>query len=184
MVHRFLGITLIGGLLGGVPTIDVPGFLKALQEETILSTVRIVNATKDRSGSGVILTPRSGAAVYILTAAHVVSGADAVDVHVFSSNSYPKPQRTYTATVIARRSSDNQDLALLCIAAFGGEAKGLKVCAMKDLPKKKPFAALAAGCVNGSEPTLRSISITGDHLAKRPGEGKAARFWSTPQEPN
>ena len=59
---------------GDVDVIDSKDFPKEAQVRALTAVVRVVNSTGDITGSGVLLR-RSGPVVYVLTAAHVVSGA-------------------------------------------------------------------------------------------------------------
>src|SRR5436189_6385948 len=49
------------------------------------SCVGVVNAAKQERGSGVVIAAR-GAFVYVLTASHVVSGSDRLEVHLPAIN--------------------------------------------------------------------------------------------------
>src|SRR4051812_20094515 len=61
-------------------------FPEELQARALAATVRVHNPAKKREGTGVIVG-RTGAFVYILTAHHIVTGADGVDITVFGDKS-------------------------------------------------------------------------------------------------
>src|SRR5438105_1690853 len=78
-------------LLLPAPTemLDSADFPKKLQMRALTSTVRIWNAAKKSEGSGVIVG-KNGPFVYILTAAHLVQGADQLEIATYSEQSYPR----------------------------------------------------------------------------------------------
>src|SRR4051794_34530728 len=84
-----------------VETVPSPTFPRELQVAVTVAAVRVANATKGTAGSGAVVR-QDGAFLYVLTAAHVVDGAEEVDVHLFSAASYPKPQQVCRAKVLAR----------------------------------------------------------------------------------
>src|ERR1700722_14143388 len=172
-----LCILLLATAAGQPPTIEADGFPKSIQTETLWATVRIANQKKATEGTGVLLG-KSGPVAYVLTAAHVVDGADTVAVHVFAKDTYPKPRVYPTAKVVARRRENNQDLALLRVEDFAGDLKTLAICPIASLPMGKAIPALAVGCGDSKAPTLRTESIQTVRAA-RPGEPVAAKLWQS-----
>jgi S1-C subfamily serine protease len=160
---------------------DRDGLDKSVQAELLRATVRIANAQKKTVGSGVLLG-KSGPAAYVLTAAHVVDGADSVEVHIFAEDTSSKPRVYPQAKVVARRREGNQDLALLRIADYGGEVKALSICAITDLPKDKSLSAFAIGCPDFKPPRLRGETVQAVQAAKRAGSG-TVKLWQGKQKP-
>jgi S1-C subfamily serine protease len=153
-------------------------FPKDVQQKATLATVRIVNKKPELVGSGVILA-KAETVAYVLTAAHVADQADTLEVHTFEKDP-KKPSRVYKSVeVIARRQKNNQDLALLRIANYGGASTGLPVCALAALSKGKTFMAAAVGCAEGKPPTPRLESIQGVVRAAKPADPVPARFWKS-----
>ena len=177
MIHAVL----LAAALGQTPAAEVDGLAKSVQAELLRATVRIANTQKKVVGSGILLG-KSGPAAYILTAAHVVDGADAVEVHVFSADDVSKPRVWPMATVVARRREGNQDLALLRIAEYGGDVKTLSLCPTADLPKDKALAAFAVGCPDSKPPLVRAEKILAVQAAKR-GEPGTVKMWQSKQKP-
>src|SRR5690242_5141165 len=89
IVTNMTPLLLLALVPGGIETVPSPDFAKDQQVAAVLATVRVVNPARDRTGSGV-LVGREGAFVYVLTAAHVVAGAEGLEVHTFSAGSYPE----------------------------------------------------------------------------------------------
>ena len=114
---------------------------KADQIKTVEATVRLINVKKDYVGAGVIVS-KVGTVAYVLTAAHIADGVDTLDVKIFANKTYPKAEHVYLKVpVIARRTENNQDLALLRIAGYTGESAGLKICPLPAAPKQAVPAA-------------------------------------------
>jgi S1-C subfamily serine protease len=150
---------------------------------TVTATVRLINIKKDYVGAGVIVAKR-GTVAYVLTAAHIAEGVDTLDVKVFSSQSYPKPQHVYVAVpVVARRTENNQDLALLRITGYAGESPGLKICPLQAAPKQAVPTACAAGCGDTNAPTIHLTPIHASVYAAKPGAPIKARFWCSKRVP-
>jgi serine protease Do len=181
MTRSACSLFLVAVAFGQPPTIDLDGFSKSVQTEALCATVRINNAKKKSVGSGVLLG-KSGPVAYVLTAAHVVADAEAVEVHVFSKETFPKARIYATAKVIARRRENNQDLALLRIADFREDLKTLSICKTANVPKDKALSALAVGCGDFQLPKQRADSVRAV-LAAKPGDPKPARFWQSVRKP-
>jgi S1-C subfamily serine protease len=166
--------------VGQPSIIEADGFSKSVQTETLYATVRIANAGK-KSGAGILLG-KSGPAAYVLTAAHVVDGADTVEVHEFGKDTFPKPRVYQMVKVVGRRRENNQDLALLRIADFAGDLKTVSICPTGDLPKEKSIPALAVGCADFKLPTVRTASVQSVRAAKR-GDPVPAKMWQSASKP-
>jgi S1-C subfamily serine protease len=169
--------------LGQIPLLDGAELSKADQVKTVTATVRVLNTKKDVAGAGVIVA-KMGTIAYVLTAAHIVDGADAVDVRIYSDKTYPKAQHTYSAVpVVARRTDNNQDLALLRITGYAGESSGLKICPLQAAPKQKVPAGCAVGCGDTNAPTIHRVPIHEVVLAAKAGAPVRARFWCSKRVP-
>jgi len=163
-------------IIGQPQAIDSEEFSKSMQMQVMSATVRIANRETNTTGSGVLLS-KAKVIAYVLTANHVVKGADAVEVHVFSPKSYPKPAKSFTARVIARQGEHNQDLALLRISDFAGESEGLVVSPKSESTKETRTSVLSVGCADGGPPDFRIESVHGPVLAAKADDKKTARFW-------
>jgi S1-C subfamily serine protease len=120
------------------------GFSEAQQRQAITATVRVRDVAADAEGSGIVIG-RSGPVVYLLTASHVVEGADQVEVAVFSAASQRKPSAVYRSVrVIARER--HSDLALLRLTTKDELPGGLSVCPPGRPLPGKDLLALAVGC--------------------------------------
>jgi hypothetical protein len=184
MSLQLLSSGLLVVLLGQLPKpLDAEGFSAAVQKDTILVTVRVVNTKNGDSGFGVLL--KSGD---ILTAAHLVEGTEAVDVHVFDAKSYPKPTRILKSLPVTARGRDRQpDLALVSLDLYKDYYKGgVDVCALKNVPPKDKkfgkFVALAAGCGREEEPTLRQLSVLDAGSFIIPKEKRAGYYFRTAEK--
>lgn len=178
-----LSSLLLLAVLGQPAAVEAEGFSKATQTAAMFATVRISNAKKNVVGAGVLLG-KSEAVAYVLTAAHVVDQADAVEVQVFSKDAYPKPLHVYRSVkVIARKRENNQDLALLRIADFIDGPAGMPICPAAGLPKEKTFTALAVGCPGSKPLVIRTESIQAAVSVAKPGEPTPAKFWQTARKP-
>src|SRR5262245_19809211 len=129
-LHLSYGLSMV--LFGQLPTIDAEGFSPAVQKDTILATVHVINEKKKTYGAGVLLNP-TGRFTYVLTAAHVVEGAETVEVLAFDIKSYPKAARKYKSLSIVRGKNRQPDLAIVKLVGYKGESDGLKVCSKKGL---------------------------------------------------
>jgi S1-C subfamily serine protease len=166
-------------IFGQLPTIEAEGFGDAVQRDTLLSTVRIINRKKDTLAVGVVLS-HPGPIAYVLTAAHVVENADEVELHVFDAKSYPKASKIYKSVPVYASGKNRQpDLAVLKLVGFKGLPDGLKVCPVNGLPKDKKFAALASTCGDTLAPTLRQLTVQDAVRAKRPKEDRVGRYFQT-----
>lgn len=161
---------------GQLPTVDLEGFKPEMQRQALLSTVRVHNKTRNVLGSGVMLE-RDGTTVFILTAAHVVAGAEELTVDVFSAKSHPQQsQRFNSASVIACAKDKQPDLAVLRVIGYDGEAKGLKLGSMKESPKQKAVRAISVGCAELQAPTVRAETLLDVVRARRGDESKSSLF--------
>jgi hypothetical protein len=183
MSTALLSAALCSCALGQVPLLEGTELSKADQVKTVTATVRVLNPTKKTVGAGVVIS-KIGTVAYVLTAAHLADGADSLDVKIYSNESYPKPLHVYLAVpVVARRTENNQDLALLRIAGYAGGPPGLKICPLQAAPKQQVPAACAAGCGDANAPTLHLAPIHATVLAARAGAPIKARFWCSKRAP-
>src|SRR5947207_13978860 len=97
--------------LGQTDHVESKDFSKDAQTAALRATCKVVNLTKNREASAVIIK-QEGAFVYILTAEHVARAGDKLEIHTFTKESYPKPADVYkSAEVLA--GSKEQDVAVL-----------------------------------------------------------------------
>jgi S1-C subfamily serine protease len=149
----------------------------------VMATVRIINPLNGAQGSGVLIH-RSGPHVYVLTAQHVVAKAAAVQVQLFTAQSYPRPGPTYN-DVIVLAESRVADLAVLRIRVGSDQPVILPLCPPGSIPESKEFSVLCVGCALGQAPTTEEVKISGKKRIQRPGEAMPLWAWectaSTPK---
>ncbi len=167
-------------LLGQVETLDSADFPAKIQVAAVTATVRITNEAGKDSGSGVIIG-RKGAFVYILTAQHVIAGAERLEVEVFSPASYPRPHRRYRSAQVVAGTDDIRDLALIRLVTDDPIAGSLALCPARLLPRED-FKGLSVGCGAGKAPRCQIDEVLGKKLVRREGEGKTASFWEVDRE--
>jgi S1-C subfamily serine protease len=143
------------------------------------ATVRIYNAAKDEGGSGVVIG-RVGPIAYVLTAAHVVEKAENVEIQVSSGGDADGKPRVFNAEVVARTSSQVQDLALLRLKAARDELPAVvRVRAGSGLSGKDLDGARSIGCATTRQPTpvVEAESVLNAPLVRKAGASASARFW-------
>jgi S1-C subfamily serine protease len=154
-------------------------FTKDQQTRALLATVRVVNEGDQAEGTGVIIHQRE-TFVYVLTAAHLVGKAEAVQTHLFSSKSYPKPEKVIKrAEVVARAKSS--DVALLRFE-LREQVAVVPLCAPESIPKEKDFPALVTACAQGA-PTLAEDVVRGQKLVRKPNAREATLMWEVDSQP-
>jgi hypothetical protein len=163
---------------GELPGIESKSFSRVVQNMVLLATVRVQN--KGSEGSGVIVR-QQGAFVYILTAAHMVEGADTVSVSTYSARSYPQPEKAYDqAQVIARAAGP--DLALLRLATRDLMPGLLPLCPADKTPTEKDFPGLSCGVQTGQPPTCWADTVAGKKQVRKPN-GQTSQVWELLREP-
>src|SRR4051794_7722824 len=80
---------------------DIP---REIRVGALTATVRIRNGASQKEGSGALVA-RSEAYIYVLTARHVVTGANRLEVAVFTTRSYPEPDSIYRNAEMVAESS-------------------------------------------------------------------------------
>lgn len=166
---------------GDIDTLDSADFSRARQEAAVTATVRVVNVTTDAEGCGA-LVGRGGPFVYVLTANHVVDGAEELAVTTFSARSYPKPANvSRSARVLAR--DEAADLAVLRLPAADAPPGCLKICPPGRVPRGSGFAGLSVGCTGDEPPACRLETVRGKRKVRKPGVDGSAWYWETGREP-
>ncbi len=171
-----LGLVCLFLIPSEIDTAPSAEFSKEQQRRAVCATVRIKNVTREQTGSGVILGAK-GRFVYILTAHHLVAGAEHLEVATFTSASYPKPREIYRTARVIAATNDMRDLALVRLTTADEMPASLSLCSARLIPTNKGFEALAVGCVEGKAPACLIDEVAGKKLVrKKPGD-KAAYFW-------
>ena len=155
---------------------DSADFPKKLQIRAVTATVRIHNRATKIEGSGVIVG-KQGPFVYILTAHHIVQGADQLEIGVFSEQSYPKPAAVYRGAKVVAKAADIRDLALVRIVSDDKTVGVLPLCTREQNPKGDSFPALALGCALGQAPTGQINKVVAKKKIRPKGAGDPAYFW-------
>jgi S1-C subfamily serine protease len=173
-----IALLFLGALLAEIEPIDAPGFPKELQKTAVCATVKLTGPNRGGQGSGVIVG-RQGAFVYVLTARHVVAGADRLEVAMFSPASHPKPAAVVKeAEVVAR--AKTTDLALVRFP-WRREIEPLPIAPLSHAPEGKAFAALSVGCEAGQAPQLRAERVV-DRKRVRKSDDDVGLAWELEKE--
>jgi S1-C subfamily serine protease len=151
---------------GQVESEDFPADLQAA---CLQATVKVVNVTPNKEGSGVIVKQQDQL-VYVLTANHVVEKADKIEVHVFSAKSYPKAAAVYDGARVYAQARE-ADLAVLVFATRDTLPGVARLCPAKQVPTGTDFPGLTVGCGGGKAPTCAAETVKGKKVIRRPGEG-------------
>ena len=163
-------------LLPGIEVSDAAEFPKKLQVRAITATVRIFNTAKKSEGSGVVVG-KNGPFVYILTAYHLVQGADQLEIATFSEQSYPKRDKIYRSAKVVAKTEGIRDLALIRMASDDKNLGVLPLCPVADIPKGEGFGTLAVGCTEGQAPTCLFSEIRGKKKIRHKAGGEFGYFW-------
>jgi S1-C subfamily serine protease len=163
-------------LPGQIETKESPDFSKELQIRAITATVLVVNPATKSQGSGVIVG-RDNVFVYVLTAHHVVKGANQLQISTFSEKSYPKIDKVIDGARVKAKFDDIRDLALVRMAN-DKTLEVLPICPASEIPKKEGFQALATGCSQGDPPTCQLKKVSGKkRIVLKAGDKDDAFFW-------
>jgi Trypsin-like peptidase domain len=165
---------------------EAPAEAKEISKEqraaALGATVRVVNAAGRCEGTGAIVG-RSGPHVYVLTAAHVVYGAEKVEIHTCSATSPAEEKSVYKSGEVVARTKDARDLALVRLATRDEMPGRLRICPSRRVPAERGFAALSVGCSDGKPPTSRDETVAGKKLIRRPGDKEAVLTWEVKERP-
>jgi S1-C subfamily serine protease len=166
---------------GDIDILDSKDFPKEAQVKAVTATVRVANAAKGFEGSGA-LVHKGGPFLYVLTAAHVITGAKKVEVATFSAESHPRPAKVYREAEVLAQSAE-ADLAVLRIATRDDPPGLLRICPPGSVPEAKGLAALAVGCAAGGAPSCTLETITDRRKVRRPGAEAAVVCWEAERAP-
>ncbi len=67
----------------------------------------------------------------------------------------------------------------MLLSGYDGESNGLKICPLKELPKKKQFTALSVGCGDKKPPTQLKETVLEAIRAKKTGDAKLCTYFPT-----
>lgn len=171
-------LLIAGLLLAQIETVESADFSAAQQRKAVTAAVRVANPAQRKVGSGVIVG-RTGAFVYVLTAAHVVADNRGLEISTYSEADYPRASAVYRDAKVLAASTDRADLAVL---KFTAEDKSLgmqPLCPAESKPKTEQFPCLVVGCLKGEPPTLQVDRVAGTKKAKD-ASGEVV-FWECPR---
>ena len=175
-----LFLPLLLALPGQIEVTPTKNFSQEQQIKAIVATVSVVNEADKTQGSGAIVR-QNGPFVYVLTAAHIVGGAETVSVSLFSAKSYPKPERVVKrAEVVAR--AKNSDVALLRFEMREPVPGVVSLCPLKLVPEDQAFPVLLAGCEQG-QPTCVEAAVQGKKQVRKPDVDTATLIWEVGKKP-
>jgi S1-C subfamily serine protease len=159
-----------------IPAVESVEFSKVRQIQLVQATVRIRNVALNREGSGVLIG-KGGPFVYVLTAQHVVQGADRLEIAVFSNESYPVPKKTYRSGEIVAELRGPEDLALVRIRTADNVPGFLRICPESKIPNPLVLPLLTIGCESRNSPTPLLEKRVEKKMAQKPGTKEPASFW-------
>ncbi len=158
-----------------VPVVEAPAYPRGVQERAVVGTVRVKNVTRGTAGSGAVVAVQAPY-VFVLTAEHVVAGADEIEVAVFTPASYPRPEHRFRAVAVVARSPGVRDLALLRVRPLDPVPAVLPLAPAAAVPRP-PFSALTAGCTEGGPPTGQLEAIAAARRVRRQVKGEVGYCW-------
>jgi S1-C subfamily serine protease len=174
----FVLLLLAVGQSGHVESKD---FSKDAQNAALRATVKVVNLTKNRDASAVIVK-QEPKFVYFLTAAHAARAGDKLEIHTFTAESYPDSAEKYkSAEVIA--SDTERDIAVIRLATTDTMPGVLPLCPVKKVPDDKDFAALSTGCGGGKAPVCQVETVRRKVKVQRPGDKDSTLVWEIATAP-
>ncbi len=156
----------------------MPIYPNRFKRAALAATVRIYNPGKNSEGSGVLLSS-TGPFVYILTAHHIIAGADEVQITIFAAKDGAKAPKVYPHGRIVARSADIRDLALIRVPASENMLTVLPICPAGGLTKADGFPALALGC-DSQGPTAIACNALARKKVRLKADGEIGTFWETP----
>ncbi|MCI0684042.1 MAG: serine protease [Gemmataceae bacterium] len=159
---------------------EVARIPEAVRQRAVAATVRVAAAKSD--GLGVIVGS-SGPSFYILTAAHVVEGADTVTVEALDPGA-GKTVRRFAGVRVLARTKDGTDLALLRLTAPADALASLRVCPPGTAPRARQFPALAlASTAATAMGRCEPVTVAGRVKVRRPGAEHAVLCWEINRRP-
>jgi S1-C subfamily serine protease len=162
---------MLGLLISAVFTLPGPDSkpesgLDSARQLARYSCVRVVNAAKNGRGSGVVIAAR-GAFLYVLTASHIVSGSNRIEVHLPTVEKDAKAKVVTDVDILV--DGRTQDVALLRVSA--GDVKVTLAPLTRVSPAgDEEFEAVSAGYGDSAEPDVRSERVLARKLLRRGGE--------------
>jgi S1-C subfamily serine protease len=165
-------------LPGQIDTVDAADFSRELQIRTITATVHIVNAAKKTQGSGVIVG-RDKLFVYVLTAQHVVKGADRLLISTYAEKPYPEADKVNRDAQVVAELKDAKDIRDLALVRMpdDGMFGVLPICPVSDIPKGEGFQVLSCGCSEANAPTCQVNKVSGSKRFVLKAGDTPASFW-------
>lgn len=151
-------------------------FPQNVRDSAVFATVKVLNVTQQTAGSGVVVG-KKGAAVYILTAAHLVGPDDVLEIHSFSPESYPKADSVHRPAEVVATAGGVRDLALLRVTTPDPFPNALSLCPPQGVPDEESFPALAVGCGAGEAPIASVEKVLGKKRVRREEKDDTAYCW-------
>jgi len=141
-----------------------------------------VSVVGSSEGTGVVIGTKDGFA-YLLTAAHVVSGADRVNVAFTSRERYPRAVWYPGDAEVVSRWPD-PDLALVRFSIDKRQVPVLPLAPAWQRPKAFPADARSVGVEGNTDEPVRAEAVRAKEFITRDGK-QPAFFWRTevPPEP-
>ena len=159
--------------LPAVPEAVLPA---AQRERAVAATARV--RIGDRPAATAVAVGRDKGFLYLLTAAHVVEGADMSKLTLEFFTAGIRPESAFTlrgARAVVRRPI--ADLALLQVPVDPEQAVAvLPLVPPNASPKRFPFEGVSVGCSHGEPPTCERETLLGKRLTVR-REDDVAFFW-------
>jgi S1-C subfamily serine protease len=178
---RLKGLPMIGLLFLLLGHGDQNPFADTKKQAAQAATVKVVNLTERKAGTGVIIG-RRGDFLYVLTARHVVADANSLEILPFSEANPSQPLKPLKDVRVVASSDEIRDLALLRIAVTEETFPVILLCPARTQPKEAGFKALSLGCSLGHSPTCEMEEVIAKKKATRGLNGKTGVFWEVGSE--
>jgi hypothetical protein len=162
--------------LAQLPVVENTEFSANSQQTALVVTVRVLNRTLAAEGSGVMVG-KDEYGVYVLTAAHLLEGADLIEVQTFTSTSYPKAAATISKIELVAKSDPLRDLALMRLPPTKELPPLIRIAQAADNALKTPFSCLIVGCATGKPPACKIERVVDAKRARRKAADEAVLFW-------
>ena len=161
--------------------VESKDFSKEAQAAALRATVKVVNVTRNRDASAVIIK-QEPKFVYFLTAAHVARADDKLEIQTFTAESYPEAAEKYKSGEVIARDTE-RDVAVLRLATTDTMPGALPLCPPKKVQDDKGFPALSTGCGGGKAPLCQIETVRRKVKVQRPGDKDTTLVWEIAAAP-
>lgn len=139
------------------PTANESGIAARFGATAVAATVEVVDRARGIAGSGVVIGV-AGPLVYVLTANHLVSNAETLEIHVLDNRSSDRKTIILSCPEVIAASAET-DLALLRIQSLRWRPSALHVCSPNLAPRDAGFSVLVTAWTDEEKPTFRVAEV-------------------------